>query len=508
MAWAGKKLFFPEAVSPHYCFWLFIATHITVWTLCPIIAESSVTIHHDMTEAWSWGKEFQLGYYKHPPFYAWIVGLWFHIFPREDWYFNLLSSLNIAIGLIGVWFVAGRFLSGWTRLGGVLLLTLTPFYNLMAFNYNANSILLSAWPWTVYFFVRSLETSRARDGALFGAMAAVSLLCKYFSALLIVACFSASILHPNARRYYKTSAPYVAITIFFLLMAPHVWWGITNEWPTVHYALKYLPNPYGMLLLTVMITTLSTIGLHTIALIAVFACFRSGTLELLKQAVINLSRRENIWLALLAFGPFVLTLLSGLAGIAKISTRFMIPVFFMVPIVLLKASCVELVFEQIYKITRIWKMLAITALALSPFVAIATFAYEPDAAKEPRRELAVEVTRMWREKLGLPLRIAAGSQAYGHGIAFYSPDGPSEFIDLRLDFSPWISASRISREGLLVACLVSDHVCLESALRFATLETCRFKLTMTRTFLGRHASPAAFEIFMIPPRMLSCQSRQ
>ena len=82
--WADKRSFVPDPVSPDYCFWLFIAAHITVWTLYPIIADSSVVIHHDMTEAWSWGKEFQLGYYKHPPLYAWIAGLWFHVFPRED----------------------------------------------------------------------------------------------------------------------------------------------------------------------------------------------------------------------------------------------------------------------------------------------------------------------------------------------------------------------------------------------------------------------------------------
>jgi len=504
-AWVDKKSFVPGAVSPDYCFRLFIAFHITVWTLYSIIADSSATIHHDMTEAWSWGKEFQFGYYKHPPFYAWIAGLWFKIFPREDWCFNLLSALNAAVGLVGVWFVAGRFLSGWTRLAAILLLALTPFYNVMAIKYNANSVLLSAWPWMAYFFVRSLETNRARDGVLFGAMAAVSLLSKYSSAFMVFACFSASLLHPDARRYYKTSAPYVAIATCLLLVAPHIWWGVTTGWPTAHYAAGRMAFPYGMLLLSVVTTTSASIGLHALAFIALVACFRNETLGFLKRAAIGFSRRETIWLVLLAFSPSALTLLSGLAGIARISTNFMIPVFFMVPIVMLMASGTELTFEQFQRITRIWTALAITALLLSPFIAYATFAYEQDAAKEPRRELATEVTRMWHEAFGLPLRLAAGSQAYGHGLTFYSPDGPSEFIELRLDLSPWVSASRISREGLLVACLVSDHVCSESASRLATLETCRFKLTLARMFFGRRASPETFEIFMVPPKALSCK---
>src|SRR5438045_2535668 len=42
-------------------------------------------VHHDMTEEWAWGKEFQLGYAKHPPFTAWLVGAWFAAMPRADW---------------------------------------------------------------------------------------------------------------------------------------------------------------------------------------------------------------------------------------------------------------------------------------------------------------------------------------------------------------------------------------------------------------------------------------
>ena len=149
-------------------------------------------------------------------------------------------------------------------------------------------------------------------------------------------------------------------------------------------------------------------------------------------------------------------------------------------------------------------MLAVIVLSLSPFVAVATFSYEKEVAKEPHRELAIEVTRLWREAFGLPLRIVSGSQAYGTGMTFYSPDAPSTFIELRYELSPWVSAQRINREGLLVACLESDRICSESALRFSALETCRFKLTLARTFLEMHASPSTFEIFMIPPSNLSC----
>src|SRR5215813_11902438 len=84
-------------------FWLFLAAHISVCTLVAVIGLWTSPLQDDMAEAWVWGKEFQLGYSKHPPVFAWIAGAWFLLFPHFDWCFYLLSAVNGAIGLAGVW---------------------------------------------------------------------------------------------------------------------------------------------------------------------------------------------------------------------------------------------------------------------------------------------------------------------------------------------------------------------------------------------------------------------
>jgi 4-amino-4-deoxy-L-arabinose transferase-like glycosyltransferase len=83
-----------------------------------------------MTEAWAWGKEFQLGYAKHPPFTAWLVGGWFAVMPRTDWSFYLLAALNAGVGLAGVWMLAGVFFGTAGRLASVLFQVLTPSFSL------------------------------------------------------------------------------------------------------------------------------------------------------------------------------------------------------------------------------------------------------------------------------------------------------------------------------------------------------------------------------------------
>ena len=131
-------------------FWLIV--HVVVWTIYGTISSGPADIHHDMAEAYSWGREFQLGYYKHPPFWAWVVGAWFLVMPRADWAYYLLCAINSALGLWAAWLIAGRLIEDrTTRLTAMLLLQLTPFYNFMALKYNANTIMLSLWAWAIYF---------------------------------------------------------------------------------------------------------------------------------------------------------------------------------------------------------------------------------------------------------------------------------------------------------------------------------------------------------------------
>lgn len=134
-------------------------------------------------EAFVWGQQFEPGYYKHPPFWAWIAGAWFSVFPHTDWAFYLLSEANASLGVLGAWALIGRFTKGPERLAGTLLLLLTTFYNVNALRFNANTIQLSLWPWTMYFFLRSIENKTVGSGIALGVMAGAAMLSKYYAAL-------------------------------------------------------------------------------------------------------------------------------------------------------------------------------------------------------------------------------------------------------------------------------------------------------------------------------------
>ena len=67
--------------------WGLLAAFVAVWFAYGAIADAGKAVQIDLAEAYVWGREFQLGYNQHPPFWAWIAGVWFMAFPRTNWAF-------------------------------------------------------------------------------------------------------------------------------------------------------------------------------------------------------------------------------------------------------------------------------------------------------------------------------------------------------------------------------------------------------------------------------------
>ncbi len=206
-----------------------LAAFIAIWAVYFTITEAPVAIKHDMAEAYAWGREFQLGYNQHPPFWAWICGLWFSLFPRTGWAFALLSSLNAGIGLWGAWMLIGNFARGGRRKAACVLLVLTPLYTFYAYKYDANTIFLSVWPWTLHYFVRSLQGRHIGDTIAFGVMVGLALMSKYYAAILVATCFLAALQHPLRRKYFTSPSPYVSAIVAAAVCAPHVAWLLTHR---------------------------------------------------------------------------------------------------------------------------------------------------------------------------------------------------------------------------------------------------------------------------------------
>lgn len=490
------------------CFLL--AAHVVTWTLYGALGLRG-GVHEDMLEAWVWGKELQFGYFKHPPVFAWVAGVWFRLMPLADWSFYLLAALNSALGLYAIWLLAGLFVDGSRRLTCVLIAMLTPLYGVLALKFNANSMLLASWPLATWFFVRTIRERRVLDSIGLGVFCALALLTKYYSALLLIAFFVVAVLHPSRRAYWRSLSPYLAGATFLALIAPHVWWLIGTNALTFGYAGTKIGFDLKQTLSWTAVTALAPLLFFAPAT-ALLLGFRAERWRMAWAAVRAwASDPTHSRLALLALAPFLLTLGWGLGGV-KVSVSYTIPIFFLLPVLIVVVLDKHITPQVERRLVRVAGALMLGVALLSPLLGYVRFITDTRAAIEPREEVAVEMTRLWRQKFGQPLRLVAGSTAFASAVPFYSPDHPSQFIGFSEKNAPWVTPERLAREGLLIICEQWDQWCrAELAKRLIGYRPTTdsavnrdfgflpFEPEFPRTAYGRQAPGVKLFITMIPP---------
>jgi 4-amino-4-deoxy-L-arabinose transferase-like glycosyltransferase len=429
-----------------------------MWTLYALLSHRGA-VHGDMLEAYSWGREFQLGYFKHPPFWAWIAGAWFEVFPRTTWAFYLLATLNSGIGIVGAWRLNGLLARGIDRFNATALLLLYAAYTLQGHQFNANLILISLWPWTVYAFVASMEKRSAAAAALLGVLAAACLLSKYYSVLLLLSCAAASFAHPDWRRYYRSAAPYISVGVCLALLAPHLWWIVHSGFPTLKYVASKTGFPSTRVYTNMVTFALGCAGLNlaATALVAASRPWRQSP-----PASGPLADDHVDFVAILALGPFILTLLCAALGHFRISTNFASPIFFLMPLLL-----IQLLRPEPVRLRRLTIMAVATLCAAAILIAPAVPTLEGRTTAKPAIQAAHEAVRIWREATHRPLRIVAGTSPYAGATVFYGGDDTSAFADFDQQHTPWVSEARIARDGLLAMCRTNDEKCLTGAAQLA-----------------------------------------
>jgi 4-amino-4-deoxy-L-arabinose transferase-like glycosyltransferase len=456
-------------------------------------------LHHDMTEAWAWGKEYQLGYAKHPPLTAWLVGVWFTLMPRDNWSFYLLAGLNIAAGLAGVWMLAGVFLGAPGRLASMFLLMLTPSFSLWALKFNVNAPLISTWPWTTYFFLRSLETRRIGPSICAGVLGGLALLTKYYSLVLFGTLLLAAALHADRRRYFASVAPYLSIVVGLVVIAPHVWWTAASDFPTIDYAISKTQFDVADARITALGSVAGAVAALGVSAAACFFAFgwRFGALVL--RALAASLERRNAWMTTLAFGPLILTIAAYFIANARITIGFLLPAFFALPVMFLRLSRADVGAAVLRRLGGCVAGIWLTLFAASPAIAYYVFVSDDQMLLEPRRELAIEATRIWNEKFGRPLLYVWGEERLATAVTFYSPDNPSYFIPDRPEHTPWVSPAQAKKGGLLVICRATANWCLKNGATFVGDKAIRSTQDLAAHFFGRVAKPQRFVLLMRPP---------
>ena len=487
---------FSENLIVAAAFFLFFLT----WVAAEAILNADRALHFDLFEAYAWGHEFQLGYNQHGPFWAWIVGAWFLLFPNTNTSFVLLEALNATLGLFGAWMVIGLFTKGWERHAATLLLVATPFYTFNAYKYNANTIFISLWPWTLYFFIRSVDLLSKRDAVIFGVLAAACILSKYYAVLLLATCGLSLIFHPNGRRYLLSPLPWIAVGVFSILVLPHLLWALNTNAPPVAYAMGLTGKGWlftgGYIARFVLDLLLFQAAMAALIYLASIATRKGRTVEQGEQ--LPPSRRR--FLAVLVLAPPLLTIIAALIFQLKIEAIMAIGIFPLMPLFLMQVVTP-------LDGRRCFYLAGGAAVAVSLVTLIgAPFAGSLMASKKtgpsfafPYRELAASVTELWRSENHTPLKYFGGEASTANGVSFYSPDRPSSFVNLDYARALWVTPAKLEQNGLLIACVHEDAACLSKASKFLRGNWKQTSLKIAREVGKRRMPEVTFDIFVIPP---------
>ncbi|MBP9753340.1 MAG: glycosyltransferase family 39 protein, partial [Proteobacteria bacterium] len=210
----------------NYQFIIFLIAHIIVWTIVPLLVAHRIGV--DMAEHFYWGQEFQLGYYKHPPFSAWLVGIWFKIFPANHFFYFLFCQINIAIGFIFIYRLAKEILKDDKK--AFIATTILEFVSFYSYKsiffrgmccFNHDYILLSIWPICAYYFYLTLKEDHLKNWILFGIFAGISMLSKYFSAIFLASLFLVFLSHYH-KNFFKKILSFnvlLSMALFFLVIS-------------------------------------------------------------------------------------------------------------------------------------------------------------------------------------------------------------------------------------------------------------------------------------------------
>ncbi|WP_395677898.1 glycosyltransferase family 39 protein [Inquilinus sp.] len=478
---------------------LLLAAHVVLWTAFCLLYLGPSDLQNDMTEAFSWAQEMPLGTYKHPPFYAWVVHAWFSLFPTRDWAFYLLSSTNAAIGLAAVWAIAGRYLSGPARLASVLLLETLPFATVQSLNFNANAVLLSLWPLVMLLFLRTFDRRDLASAVALGLAAAAAMLSKYYSGIILACCLAAALAHPDRRRFFASTAPYLALAVFAAAMAPHVLWHMHAAIGPLQYMASKSHSDTLRILAKAGLFVAGCVVLHAL-LGAALAWLRwRGRAAPPEDRPTIPATGDRRMLTIFALGPFLLTIAIALAFKVKIVPQFAIPIFSLSPLAAILWLRLAIDRAALRRLALLAGIAVSLLLAVAPFAGAWTLRHDIEHAAEPRRQVAKRVTKLWRQQVGTPLAIVAGSESYALGATFYSPDHPTDFTAFAPAYAPWIDADRLRRGGLAVICLKDDEWCLGEAAKYQGLDTWRTEFGIAKRVRGVTGRPFDFVVVFVKP---------
>src|SRR6516225_11811374 len=375
-----------------------LVAFVAAWMLFWEVSTATVDVHFDASEAIVWAQHFAFGY-KHPPLTGWLFALWFSVFPRQQWAMNLLTVMTSAVALGVSWRLLRDHLDKNRALLGLFALMLIPLYDVKAEVLNANTVMIPVWAAALLFYLRARRRLGSADAFLAGAFASLTMLGKYWAVFLFAGMAVASVVGPDLRRFWRSPAPYVMAAGAAIVIAPHVWWMLTQSGASVQFAESVVNRvPLGAALAKSANYFVGSVA-YIIGPLIFFAALRPSRVALADTAWPSEELRRQAWILLLV--PLVLPALVNLAVPYRLTAAWTSPNWAVLPVVLYGSRALSIDERTTVRAGLFALAATLAILIASPVIACVRLTHGPD----PYRPHFHEVAEIGQSLAGRPVAL-------------------------------------------------------------------------------------------------------
>lgn len=449
--------------------------YLLAWALVPPLLIHSFPL--DVVESLSWGREWQWGYYKHPPLAPEVLHVFFSVFGKFGPF--ILSQLCVLTTLWLVWKTGCRLMDRERALIGTLLTMGVAYYTWPTLEFNHNIAQMPIWASLGYAFLAAWQEHKPRQWLLLGLLAGLGMLTKYSVGILLLCLAAFTVLTP-ARSLLRNSGPWLSIMVMLLCIAPHVYWLWQSDWLPFAYAgarASAIPHQSRWSALLFLLTQcLNHLPLLLITGIGLWQAKRLGG----AQAMPGQPRMHCTapgYLLVIALAPgLLLTALGLLRGLHlhDMWGSAMWPFSGLLIASLLPTGWLANLRPRLLRGLLIW-LLLVSVLAGLYLAFGAQLRQRPARMDWPTRALVTEAQRSWSQWSNCPLDTVAGDYWLAGLIATAHRSAPSVLIDGDPRFSPWATPERLRAKGALwvglsQAAAATMPAALEAAVQSGDLE--------------------------------------
>jgi len=401
-------------------FYIFVTTHLILWTVVPTITNSNLPL--DTIEALAWGSNLDWGFNKHPPLSAFFPEVFFQIFGPQDWAYYFLSQIFVVISFFIIFKLSQEILNdGTLSLLSVFLIEGIYFYNFTTPEFNVNVCQLPFWCLTVYYTWKIYNSKKIElyDCILLGAVAAFGILSKYLFIYLLVAIdllFAYLIFFKKSKKFdFKYL---VSLEVFFVILIPHIIWLFNNDFITIKYGFARAGLDEGQIINHLkypLIFTLKQIGILIPFLILVWLLIKKIPKKL------NLKDEKLLFLIFINLVPIVLVFMTALITGSKIRTMWMTPFYLFFGTLFIYLLKTQINIKKLNSFLVGFIFLFLLSPILYGYVSISQNDKRTDY---PGKDIAIKVQMAWHEQHDEPIKYVLGDEWAAGNLSYHINSRP------------------------------------------------------------------------------------